>query len=40
MTAMEQFLSGVTPLIEEAFQTEVKAADERRKKYLDKYKKK
>ena len=40
VTAMEQFLSGVTPLIEEAFQTEVKAADERRKKYLDKYKRK
>ncbi len=40
VTAMEQFLSSVTPLIEEAFQTEVKAADERRKKYLDKYKRK
>lgn len=40
VTAMEQFLSGVTPYIEEAFKKEVKAADERRKKYLDKYKRK
>lgn len=39
VTAMEQFLSGVTPLIEEAFKTEVSAADERRKKYLEKYRK-
>jgi len=39
VTALEQFLAGVTPLIEDAFKTEVQAADERRKKYLDKYRK-
>jgi len=39
VTGMEQFLAGVTPYIEAAFKREVAAADKRRKKYLDKYKK-
>ncbi len=39
VTAMEQFLAGVTPLIEQAFQAEVNAAKERQAKYLAKYRK-
>ena len=39
VTAMEQFLEGVMPLIEEAFKGEVDAAKERQAKYLAKYKK-
>jgi hypothetical protein len=38
VTAMEQFLEGVMPLIEEAFKGEVDAAKERQAKYLAKYK--
>lgn len=39
VTAMEQFLAGVMPLVEEAFQAEVSAAKERQDKYLSKYRK-
>lgn len=39
VTAMEQFLSGVTPFIEEAFKAELSAAKERQDKYLSKYRK-
>ena len=39
VTALEQFLSGVMPYVEEAFKAEVAAADARRKTYLEKYKK-
>ena len=39
VTGMEQFLAGVTPGIEAAFKREVKAAEEHRMKYLEKYKK-
>lgn len=39
VTAMEQFLAGVMPLVEEAFQAEVSAAKERQDKYLAKYRK-
>lgn len=39
VTAMEQFLSGVTPFIEEAFKAELSAAKERQEKYLSKYRK-
>lgn len=39
VTGMEQFLAGVTPYIEAAFKREVAAADEHRKKYLEKYRK-
>lgn len=39
VTAMEQFLAGVMPLVEEAFKAEVSAAKERQDKYLSKYRK-
>ena len=39
VTAMEQFLSGVIPYIEQAFSSEVEAAQERQDKYLAKYRK-
>lgn len=39
VTAMEQFLAGVMPIIEESFATEVAAAKERQDKYLAKYRK-
>lgn len=39
VTGMEQFLAGVTPYIEEAFKAELTAANERQKKYLEKYRK-
>lgn len=39
VTGMEQFLAGVTPYIEQAFKREVAAAETRRKKYLEKYRK-
>lgn len=39
VTAMEQFLTGVMPFIEEAFRSEVDAAKERQDKYLSKYRK-
>ena len=39
VTAMEQFLAGVMPLVEEAFKAEVTAAKERQDKYLSKYRK-
>lgn len=39
VTAMEQFLAGVMPLVEKAFKAEVAAAKKRQDKYLAKYKK-
>ena len=39
VTAMEQFLAGVMPLVEEAFNAEISAAKERQDKYLSKYRK-
>ena len=39
VTAMEQFLAGVMPIVEESFATEVAAAKERQDKYLAKYRK-
>jgi len=39
VTAIEQFLTGVMPFIEEAFRSEVDAAKERQDKYLSKYRK-
>lgn len=39
VTAMEQFLAGVMPIIEESFAAEVAAAKERQDKYLAKYRK-
>ncbi len=39
VTAMEQFLAGVMPYVEEAFKAEIKAADEHKRKYLEKYRK-
>lgn len=39
VTAMEQFLAGVMPIVEESFSAEVAAAKERQDKYLAKYRK-
>lgn len=39
VTAVEQFLSGVMPLIEESFKAETEAAKKRQDKYLEKYRK-
>ena len=36
-TLVEQFLEGVTPHIERCFKAEMKAAEKRQKKYLEKY---
>lgn len=38
-TAMEQFLSGVMPIIQNAMKTEGDAVEKRRAKYLEKYQK-
>ena len=39
VTALEQFLAGVMPYVEECFQAETAAAKERQAKYLEKYRK-
>lgn len=39
VTAMEQFLAGVIPMVEAEYRQEITAAEQRRGKYLDKYKK-
>ena len=39
VTALEQFLSGVMPLVEQAFSGEMEAAKTRQDKYLSKYRK-
>ena len=39
VTAMEQFLAGIMPIVEESFSAEVAAAKERQDKYLAKYRK-
>ena len=39
MTAIEQFLNGVIPFVEESFKAETEAAKKRQSKYLEKYRK-
>lgn len=39
VTAIEQFLNGVMPFVEESFKAETEAAKKRQSKYLEKYRK-